>query len=231
MSIQGLAKASELEKYWSSDLLTSKSERLEITSEERKRVEVACENYPYEEQVILYGQFKYHLDGRRGYEPTANGKYLYRPESGLFFVQIRQSNVEENRVIEEINSAIGETAAITRVKAYSRQSLLNFLENAEQIFNLQIKGPEGETSLRDLLRDEEDGFGFHQLEDDLEDYLILSAKASFKKPDTDERRVVEYNRGKFTIPISYNEEDYLLDGTSEYIVQLLERDIINNISH
>lgn len=227
MSISGFAKSDDLEKYWSPDHLTEESDRLEITSTKRKRVEVTCENYPFPHQILLYGGFVFHLDGRREFEPTLNGHYLYRPASGLFIVEIRQNNADVERVIEEFNSVIGDATEIQRIKSISRESLWRFLENAEQISEIQFRGPDGRKTLRAEIRGEDHRLGNHELTDNLDSHLIVSARASFRKPGTDQRLALQYNKGRFEIPSNTAENtEYILDDVAEYVVQLIERDIL-----
>ncbi|TKX66220.1 hypothetical protein [Halorubrum sp. GN12_10-3_MGM] len=224
MSISGIGKADDLEKYWS-PALSEKADRLEIKSANRGHTSPIVEEYPYAQQITLSGKFVYHQKGRRGFSPTANGTYEYRAASGLFLIEIEQSNMEADKVFSEINSVVSESAQVRPIKAIDRRYLWSFFEQADQVISTKVRGPDGEKSLRNEIKTagkktgETGEIGTYEFSNNLEDYLLLSAKAKFTSPESDEPLVVKYHKGRFEIPSTPS------DG-AEYIIQLLEREII-----
>jgi hypothetical protein len=225
MSISGIGKAEDLEKYWSPEL-SKKTERLEISSVNRRHATPVIEEYPYPQQIILSGEFVYHQKGRKGFSPTVNGTYEYRSASGIFLLQVQQNNMDVKKIFEEINSATSEITEIRQITAINRRSLWNFFDEADQVVNAKIRGKKGERSLRSEIREtsesdsESSEIGTYELRENLKEYLLVSAKAKFTSPESEEPFIIKYNKGRFEIPIEPE------DGV-EYVIQLLERDVIS----
>lgn len=226
MSISGIGRADDLEKYWSPEL-TENTDRLEIDTVEKSHVEAKVDGYPYSNQVVLSGEFTYHQPGRRGYSPTANGQYEYRAASGLFLLNIQQANMDAEKVFKEINSAIAESAEVRPIKAVDRQSLWSFFKEADEIIDAEIQSAKGGNTLRNLIKSKftqptnQSEKGIHEFEGDLSEYLLTSIKAKFATPEAEHPFIVKYNKGRFTIPAEP-------EAGAEYIVQLLEREILHH---
>lgn len=217
MSTNGIGRADDLEKYWS-PALSEETDRLEIESKKESHADPVIEDYPFSQQLIISGDFSYNQPGRRGYSPKANGTYEYRTASGLFLVNIRQQNPESEKVFEEINSAISESARVKPIKSVDKESLWEFFQEADQIVDAEFSGPEGRLNLREYLQSQNNSEG--ESENDLKDYLLLSVKASYTPPGADSPVIVNYDRGKFQIPKIEQ------DG-SEYVIQLLEKHLLH----
>lgn len=221
MSISGFRRSDDFGKYWSEDRVSESSDQLEITSSKRSSVNPRFDEYRFPNQVLIYGKFVFHHEGRRGYNPTSNGRYMYRPASGILLVHTRQNSTDDARIVDEFDSALGGAANIHTVKSLDRESLYEFFSKAENTMEMTFRGDEGIRTVKAAL--DSGDIENESIIGHLNSHPIVSAKASFVDPETEKRVVVNYDRGQFNIrDQSPDDSDYMLSEAGEYVIQLVE---------
>ncbi|WP_147302000.1 hypothetical protein [Haloferax sp. Atlit-4N] len=219
MSTRDLAKAKNLEKYWRPESSGFGTPRIHIDSINEKRPEANCEKYPYEGQLVLYGDYTFTEEGRHGREITTEGSYEYRSGSGLFLIKNEQSKPTQREIISEINQIVGDDGKISPIKSIQRHHLWNFFKSADEFNQVSLRTDEGKKTVSDILMSGDIGES-STVESHLENHLIESARVMFDPPSNVDPVVVKYNRGQLEIPDEPPE-------ALEYVVQLFERDVIH----
>ncbi|AGB37787.1 hypothetical protein [Natronococcus occultus] len=145
MSTSRLGQAEDLEKYWSKHLGDQPETNVEIQSIERKHITAfpEIEDYPFNGQLRLTGTFSFEIPGRKGDSFTQTGEYQYRAGSGLFLLETPTDLVDSDEVFSEINTQLSSTARIEEALSLPRDSFWRFIEAADSVETLRLRGPEG----------------------------------------------------------------------------------------
>jgi len=160
MSTNRLGRADDLDKYWSENLLEEGEARIEINDINYEPVWTleGVNNYPYKGQRKIYGEFTYYIPGRKTDSIAKKGKYSYRAGSGLFMVDTETDRPKAEEVFSAINSQVVRQASIEDRISVNRLNLWRFLDNADSIEELKVRGENGQYDISILLKlvDEED---------------------------------------------------------------------------
>lgn len=152
MSVNRLGHAKGLDRFWSESLLNQSETRVDITSEEADNVHAVpdIEDYPYEGQRKLTGDFTYVIDGIGGDTFEREGKYEYRLASGVFLVNTVADEPKAEEVFSEINKRLDKDAGIEKAISLDRDAIWNFIEGAEQKTSITFTGRYGRFEYRVL---------------------------------------------------------------------------------
>lgn len=255
MSISRLGRSKDLEKYWSEHLGDQPETSVEIRSIERDHVKPFSQvkEYPFTGQVKLTGIFAVEIPGPNEDTFTQTGEYQYRTASGLFLLETPTDLVDPDKVFSELNRQLSSTAEIQEAFSLPRDLFWRFIEAADSVEKLRLRGPGGTydaNQLIKLLRHEdpvkalrtnpefselrsieniENAFdsinpkseikGIQDLDIDIYSTLIDEVEATYWYKGKTAK--VRYRRGVIQLDAE-NEE------SREYVVQLLERDVLNN---
>lgn len=151
MSTNRLGRAEDLDEHWTEQLL-DESPELELVGEiERSTAEPLISNYPYSRQLILTGRFEYEMQGRHEARVAYNGSFEYRADSGVFLIDSTTDRVEPRDIFKELNEYLSRKRKLKDALSLDREALWEFIESADLIEELRLKGPEGEYDAVDLL--------------------------------------------------------------------------------
>lgn len=154
MSTSRLGRAEDLDKYWSEHLGDRRETSVVIESLE-KRIGHSfpeVEDYPFEGQIILEGNFDFEIPGRNGESFYQSGSYQYRTASGLFLLETLTDQVDPDKVFSEINSQLSPTSQIKEALSLPRDSFWRFIEEADSIEKLILRGPDGVYDANNILQ-------------------------------------------------------------------------------
>lgn len=151
MSTNRLGRAEDLDERWTEQLL-DESPELELVGEiERSTAEPLISNYPYSRQLILTGSFEYEIQGRHESQVAYNGSFEYRVDSGVFLIDSTTDRVEPREIFKELNEYLSRKRKLKDALSLDREALWKFIESADLIEELRLKGTEGEYDAVDLL--------------------------------------------------------------------------------
>lgn len=254
MSTSRLGRAKDLEKYWSEHLGDQPETSVGIRSIEREHINPFREvnNYPFTNQLKLTGTFAFEIPGRNGDTFTQTGEYQYRTASGLFLLETPTDLVDPDKVFSELNTQLSSTAEIEEAFSLPRDSFWRFIEDADSVETLRLRGPEGTYDANQLIRllrhenpvetlrtDPE--FSNLQSVENIEDALnsvdssseiegIQDLDIDIYSTLIDEVEATYWFRG-MTANVRYRRGVLQLDAENadarEYVIQLLERDVLN----
>ncbi|WP_435362768.1 hypothetical protein [Haloarchaeobius sp. DYHT-AS-18] len=253
MSTNSLGWSEDLDKYWSEELLDSPDSRVHIQSVNERNVYSFPEvsNYPYEGQLEISGTFEYDIPTGGDSHFTNSGEYTYREASGLFLLETITDRPTPKEVISEINKFVSDHAKIEEALSLNRDDLWSFFANADSFEKFIVRDSNGTYDLVILIellnRDdpvsvlEEDDF-----REDVNRDVLLSVINEIPIPEEiDDVRDLDidwYNKIIDTIEANFWYDNYpasveyrrgLLeidsdnDATSEYVLQLFERDVVH----
>ncbi|WP_222915038.1 hypothetical protein [Natrinema sp. SYSU A 869] len=159
MSTSRLGQSENLEKFWSEQLLDQPNAKIHINSVSKDTIRSfpEVEEYPYEGQIKLFGSLEYEIPGRGDNSFIRSGNYEYRSASGLFLLNSQTDRPRPSEVFSEINQLVSNSAEIEDYLSLNREDLWRFLEDANSIEKLVVRGPKGEydaTLLAEILQRE-----------------------------------------------------------------------------
>lgn len=154
MSTSRLGRAKDLEKHWSEHLGDQPETNVEIQSISREHADIFPEvsNYPFTGQIQLTGTFAFEIPGRRRDTITQTGEYQYRTASGLFLLETPTDLVDPEEVFAELNTQLSSTAKIDEALSLPRDSFWHFIERADSIDTLLLRGSGGTYDANQLVR-------------------------------------------------------------------------------
>lgn len=154
MSTSRLGQAKDLEKYWSEHLGDQPETKVTIESIEREHVTAFPEvnHYPFDKQLQLTGAFAFEIPGPNRDTFTQTGTYQYRAASGLFLLETPTDLVDPEKVISELNTQLSSPAQIEEALSPPRDSFWRFIEAADSVETLRLRGPEGTYDASQLIR-------------------------------------------------------------------------------
>lgn len=154
MSTSRLGRSKDLEKYWSEHLGDQPETRVEIRSIEREHVAGFSEvdGYPFHNQVKLSGTFAFEIPAREGDTFMQTGEYQYRTASGLFLLETPTDLVDPEQVLSELNTQLSSTAKIEEALSLPRDSFWRFIEEADTVEKLLLRGPDGTYDANKLIQ-------------------------------------------------------------------------------
>lgn len=171
-----------------------------------------CENYPYEDQPIYYGDLVYHEESEFGGSRDIECNYQYRNGSGLFVLR-SEVDLPLERVIQEINSVAPDQFHIYRNLSPKRESLWDFISSSDRVIEISFLNERGEEA-------QAEEFENVDLTEVANNYPIDTATAVY---DYDGQQIlVRYTGGSIIVDTDDPE-------ANEYIIQLFERDVIQSI--
>jgi len=171
-----------------------------------------CENYPFENQPIYSGDLVYHEESEFGGNRDIECHYQYRTGSGLFVLQ-SEVDLPLERVIQQINSVAPDQFHIYRNLSPKRESLWNFISSSDRVIEISFLNERGEET-------EAEKFENLELEEVANKYPIDTATAVYEHKE--QQILVRYTGGSIVVDTDDSE-------ANEYIIQLFERDVIQNI--
>lgn len=153
MSTSRLGRSEGLEKYWSEHLGDRPETDVAIKSIDRKHVESFTEvmDYPFDGQIKLTGTFTFEIPGRNNDSFTQTGEYEYRTASELFLIETSTDLVDAEDVFADLNRQLASPAEIQRALSLPRDSFWRFIEEADTIETLILRGQEGTYDATKLL--------------------------------------------------------------------------------
>lgn len=175
MSTSKLGRSEDLDKYWSEELVDQSEDKIQIDSINRQNIHPLPEfpEYPYTSQLRIFGQFSFGSPGRKRDWVYRKGIYEYRTASGLFLVDTKTDKPTAKEVFSEINRHVSNSAKIEDALSIDRGALWRFLEKANSIENLIVRGPEGTYDvvlLADILQEESPSQKIKQIDLPKEEY-------------------------------------------------------------
>lgn len=254
MSTSRLGRSNDLEKYWSEHLGDQPKTNVEIQSIKQEPVEVFPEvnNYPFTGQIKLTGTFAFDIPGRKGDSFIQTGEYQYRTASGLFLLETPTDLIDPEKVFSELNTQLSSTAKIQEALSLPRDSFWRFIEEADSVETLLLRGPETTYDANQLIRllrcDDpieelytNPEFSDLQYIENIEDALKAVDSSSqiegIQDLDIDiystliDEVEATYWFKKMTAKFRYRRGVLKLDAenadTREYVIQLFERDVLN----
>ena len=200
---------------WGDESPGSETEEFTLSSSEKHDVEVMVRNYPFKGQTILEGDFRFERPARVGEGDVATGKYQIRPESGLFILRKESGRLDPNDVANALRDNIEGNLEIQDSVILSREGLWKFIDSADSKMALEVLTPFGETkSVEELI--EEEGLKYENIKGA---YPIKRARVFFTPPFSENSVEVTYTNE--TVSVGSERDDH-----HEYVIQLLERDVI-----
>ena len=184
---------------------------ISIDSIEKKSASPLCNNYPFQDQPVYYGNLIYHERSEFGGSRDIKCEYQYRTGSGLFALQSEVDTVLE-QVIEKINSVASDEFHIYRNLSPRRGVLWNFISNSNRVIEISFLNEKGQET-------QADEFNNIELAEIASNYPIDTATAVYKHGNKE--ILVRYTGGSIVVDTDDPE-------ANEYIIQLFERDVIQN---
>lgn len=252
MSTTRLGRAENLDRYWSESLLTSSKGRVQIESVTESHVEPLpeIEDYPYEGQRSIRGEFDYAIPGRKQDTVHRKAEYEYRTASGLFLINTEIDRIDPDRIISEINSRISADAEISDSIQVSRRDFWGFLDRAGSIEELKLRNKRYTYDAADLLRVLQSENPIDELDQietergkEIENLRKIASQIDANTPveslydlDIDlYEQIIVSSKATFwyrdqLVTLVYNEGLMWVeaeeDSAREYIIQLFERDVV-----
>jgi hypothetical protein len=184
----------------------------DIKIEEWSQPPELYDDYEYDDQGILIGEFKYHqshpFQSDKKKDITVN--FMYRNGSDLFILDTGRDDELDGEIIRKLNSKLSDNTEIYPGINTSRKNIWDFVRSAEDIGRVQVL-KEGEVI---------DINEIELPEDEIEDLIIWDAELIFENPETGEQQVVIYSDESITLPGASLEE-------IEYILQMFEQKLIS----
>lgn len=252
MSISRLGRAKDLEKYWSEHLGDQPETRVEIQSINRRHVRPFVDDYPFTGQLKLTGTFGIKIPSQNEGSFTQTGEYQYRTASGLFLLETPTDLVDPDTVFTELNTQLSSSVEIQEALSLPRDSFWRFIEAANSVETLRLRGPDSTYDailLLQLLRHEdpietlrtESEFSELRSVENIENALasvesvsdidgIQDLDIDLYSTLIDKVEATYWFRG-MTADIRYRRGVLRLDAENaevrEYVIQLLERDVLD----
>lgn len=153
MSTSRLGRSEGLEKYWSEHLGDRPETDVAIKSIDREHVESFPEvaDYPFDGQIKLTGTFTFEIPSRNNGSFTQTGEYEYRTASELFLIETSTDLVDAEDVFTDLNRQLASTAEIQRALSPPRDFFWRFIEEADTIETLILRGRGGTYDAAKLL--------------------------------------------------------------------------------
>lgn len=154
MSTSRLGQSKDLEKYWSENVGDQSETDVTVESINYGHVDSLSEvpAYPYPGQLVLTGTFGFRIAGRHGDPFVQTGEYQYRTASGLFLLETPTDLIDPDEVISELNKNLSSTAEIHEAFSLPRDSFWRFLEEADTVEKLTLRGSDGVYDAKHLLQ-------------------------------------------------------------------------------
>ncbi|SFB72069.1 hypothetical protein SAMN05444422_101463 [Halobiforma haloterrestris] len=255
MSTSRLGQAKDLEKYWSEHLGDQPETNVTIQSINREQVTAFPEvdRYPFNGQLQLTGTFAFEISGRNGDSFTQTGEYQYRAASGLFLLETPSDLVDSDEVFSELNTQLSSTTRIEEALSLPRDSFWRFIEAADSVETLRLRGPEttyDASKLIHLLHHDDpvetlhsdpefsDLRGIENIETALESVDSPSEIEGVQDLDIDiyntliDEVEATYWFNGWTANFWYRRGELKLDAETEdsreYVIQLFERDVLSS---
>lgn len=250
MPVSRLGRAKDLDRFWVQELPEHQGNRIQIREVHRGNATSLVENYPYEGQVVIKGDFEFDIPARRDDHLTRAGQYEYRAGSGIFLVDTPTDLIDPEEVISELNLRISENAQIKDALPVMREGLWRFFEQARSVEMLLLKGQEGRydaTLLLDILQNEEplEYLDNIELENQRETLANIIRKYNHRNDvssigdlDIDlygtiiEEAAATYWKFGETAQVTYKRGAFNIDAegpeSREFVIQLIEKHVINN---
>lgn len=213
-------KEVEITESWQAPA-SAEDERLQVFSIERSSVTPQLDRYPFPNQPIVRGRFRYEERSQLGID-RANGTFQVRIQSGLFILRKETGQVNTNKIITEFNEIVNGEFEILDTNILSRAGLWRFIKSASEIVDITVLHPTGDEKTVDDLRDEEGGGPLRVADIADREYPVVSAELIFN-PEWAESVHVRYDRSSLSIIASSDE-------AHEYFVQKFERDVLGGES-
>lgn len=208
MAVSSLRRTRPIEDE-TEDLFADFSENdIRLTSIEIRTATALCDNYQYDGQRILQGNFEYDEPSQYGADRTVSIDFEYRSGSNIFILKT-EVDFQISRFIQELNSISPNNFQIYRSLTPTRQHLWDFFRNSDGLVEMTVLTKKGQEVDMESLDE--------PMEEIAEKYPIESATAIFEFGD--QSIVTRYTEG--TINIDTDDPK-----ANEYITQLFERDVI-----
>lgn len=172
-----------------------------------------CENYPFKDQPIYFGDLVYHEKSEFGNSRDIECNYQYRTDSGLFVLR-SEVDLPLERVVQKINSVAPDEFHIYRNLSPKRESLWKFItKSSNRVIEISFLNERGEET-------EAEEFKNMELAEVANNYPIDTATAVYEH--NGQQILVRYTGGSLVVDTDDSD-------ANEYIIQLFERDVIQNI--
>jgi hypothetical protein len=201
-----------IDEHWGDLSPESETEQLRLAPPDPSTVEVMVDDYPFPDQTIFEGNFRYER-GRVGTD-VATGTYQIRSGSGLLILRKESGRIHPDDVATAISDEVDGDIEIHDSIILNREGLWIFIDSADTKMEIEVLTPIGEVRGLDELQEEEE----LSYEDVFGDYPVNHARIFFSPNDGESIEVVYAND---TLSIGSSS-----DNAHEYVIQLFERDVI-----
>lgn len=211
MAISNFRQSNRVEGDGESVISEIENAQITINSIHEQLATPLCENYPFDNQPIYYGELTYIEESEFGKSRNIECDYQYRSGSSLFVIRSEVDFAVE-RVIQEINSVAPEEFKIYRNLTPKRRGLWKFISSSDRVIEISFLNEEGKET-------KAEEFEGRSLAEVANEYPIDTATAVFNHDD--QQILVRYTGGSIVVDTDNTE-------ANEYITQLFERDVIQN---
>lgn len=175
-----------------------------------KSVSALCEDYPFSNQAVYYGELAYEEESMWGTGRTIPIYFEYRTDSEMFILNFDVDVPSVDDIIRRLNSAAPDGVRIYRNLTVNREALWQFFRGADKVMDVSVLNDRGEEMPFEELKDTD-------REDVIGSYPVEDATVIFTHGD--EQILVHYESGSLNVNSNW-------EFATEYVVQLFERDVI-----